>query len=322
MEIGSFIELDLRNTGERFPEENNIARLNMARAGIFHACRLLNCKKVYLPYYLCPTVKNFLLKKGVELIQYYISDNFEPKLDRQEKESAIVIVNYFGILSNQILEKISFKFKNVIIDNSAAFYSPPIRGLYSVYSPRKFFGVPDGCYLVGDGADILTKNYKQDLSSTTSAFLLKRIETGCETSYSDRMKNEERLDNADIAKMSILTKALLSNIDYTAIKDKRLRNFEFAHEVLKELNLIDPTSYIDNRNIPMVYPLVIENEDLADRLNQKKIYTGRWWNHVLHVISGNTFETWLSKYMVPMPIDQRYGEKEITYVSDILRDLI
>ncbi len=85
MEIGSFIELDLRNTGEYFIEEENIARLNMARAGIYHACRLLNCQKAYIPYYLCPTVKNFLERKGIKVIQYFTSKNFEPLVERQEK---------------------------------------------------------------------------------------------------------------------------------------------------------------------------------------------------------------------------------------------
>ena len=47
MEIGSFIGLDLKNSGEYYPGETGIARLNSARAGIYHACRLLNCSNLY-----------------------------------------------------------------------------------------------------------------------------------------------------------------------------------------------------------------------------------------------------------------------------------
>jgi len=63
MEIGSFIELDLNDSGEYHSGDLNRARLNAARAGIYHSCRLYHCSTVYIPYYLCPTVKAFLLKR-------------------------------------------------------------------------------------------------------------------------------------------------------------------------------------------------------------------------------------------------------------------
>lgn len=40
MEIGSFLELDLRDTGELF-NGSEVCRLNLNRAGIYHCCRLL-----------------------------------------------------------------------------------------------------------------------------------------------------------------------------------------------------------------------------------------------------------------------------------------
>jgi hypothetical protein len=51
MEIGSFIELDLPNTGEYnlVDSELDIARLNAARAGVFHALQLYGTNEIYLP---------------------------------------------------------------------------------------------------------------------------------------------------------------------------------------------------------------------------------------------------------------------------------
>jgi hypothetical protein len=263
----------------------------------------------------------FLSRKGIGIQKYFINHQFEPQIDHIESEAAILIVNYFGILSNGFLSKILKKYDKVIIDNCPSFYSEPIEGGYSVYSTRKFFGVPDGCYVIGKDAGKFTEEYQQDHSSETSAFLLKRHEVGCNASYAERMKNEERIDASDILIMSVLTRTLLKGIDYEGIKKKRQENFKLACELYREINLIDPEIHIDENSTPMVYPLVIEDAKLVDRLREKQIYTGRWWKHVLNEVPENSFEAWMSKYMVPVPIDQRYGNRELEYVSRNIFDL-
>jgi hypothetical protein len=317
-EIGSFIELDLRNTGEYYSGNSNIVRLNSARAGIYHACRLFNCTSVYIPYYLCPTVKEFLTRKKIDVKYYFISEEFEPVNIRQDPDSAIVIVNFFGIIANNLLKKSSGQLKNIIIDNSPAFYSNPLNGCFNIYSPRKFFGVPDGCYVIGEGAEKFTDEYDQDYSSETSLFLMKRIEFGSSAIYDERMKNEERISKADILKMSILTESLLNSIDYSNIKKKRQQNFHFVHNLYKGINLVDPFRFMDTECVPMIYPLVVKDPDLVEKLKEKKIYTGRWWKHVVAEVPENSFEARLSKFMVPIPIDQRYGKKELTYCYEVL----
>lgn len=314
MEIGSFLELDLRITGEHYTGSEDVTRLNSARSGIYHALRLYGCSVIYLPFYLCPTVDRFLTGKGVVIKKYYINNQFEPQIDQIEPGAAILIVNYFGILSNSFLSKIIEKFDKVIIDNCPSFFSEPIEGCYSVYSARKFFGVPDGCYVIGKNAGKFTDGYQQDYSSETSEFLLKRHEIGCNASYAERMKNEERIDASDILKMSSLTRILLSGIDYESIKFKRQENFRFACEMYSKINQIDPEIHIGENSSPMVYPLVIEDANLVDRLREKQIYTGRWWKQVLNEVPENSFEAWMSKFMVPVAIDQRYGKTELNYV--------
>lgn len=321
MEIGSFIELDLRNTGE-WHTGDNVLRLNTARAGIYQACRLYGVSKIYMPYYQCPSVAAFLSRYGINIKYYHINENYEPVIDKCDKNSAFLIINYFGILSNDYIISLSQKFSNVIIDNSPAFYNSPVIGCYNIYSPRKFFGVPDGCYVIGSKADINDVNYNVDESSDVSGFLLKRIEKGCSAVYAERMKNEERLDNSDILIMSKLTRALLSSIDYEDIATKRKENFMLSHKLYHEVNLIDPLKHFDEECIPMVYPLVLKQDDLVKKLADRKIYTGRWWNSVLSVVTENTFEALMSRYMIPIPIDQRYTEKEIDYMSKVVFELL
>lgn len=320
-EIGSFLPLDLRSTGEYHKDESGIAGLNSARAGIYHACRLYNCQSIHLPYYLCPTVKEFLRNHSINVKYYNINSSLEPVDLQQEDGYAVLIVNYFGIFSENKIRMLSDQFIRVIIDNSAAFYSKPIETAINVYSPRKFFGVPDGCYVIGENAEKHLDQYEQDYSSGTSSFLLSRLEYSLKETYKERMINEKRIDESDILRMSKLTKKLLGNIDYTKIKNKRRRNFNFAHELFKKINIIDPSLFIDEECNPLVYPLVIEEVAMHEKLKTNKIYTGRWWTHVLSEVEEDTYEAWLSKYMIPVPVDQRYGKNDLLYMSNIIKGI-
>lgn len=321
MEIGSFIELDIKNTGEHYNTENCI-RLNAARGGIYHSCKLYGVNKLYLPYYVCPSVVDFLTKHDVELIFYSVNELFMPQLTTNESDSAVLIVNYFGIFSKDFITKMAENYVHVIIDNSQSFYSLPIENCANVYSPRKFFGVPDGCYVLGSFSDKSYLDYPQDLSSQTAGFLLKRIELGCSKVYAERMINEERIEQSDVLRMSVLTQTILSGIDYEAIRIKRLNNFNIAHALFESINLINPTRFFNADSVPMVYPLVVRQADLADQLAKQHIYTGRWWKHVLRRVEPDSFEAFMSEYMIPVPIDQRYGLREIRIIAETIQNLI
>ena len=321
-EIGSFLELDLRKTGEYFPDDKNMARLNSGRSGIYHALRLMNCTSIYLPFYLCPDVKEFLEKKSIRISYYYISEDFEPILDRVEQDMAILIVNHFGIFSEKKLYSIKKRYKNVIIDNCASFFRQKIAGCYNVYSCRKFFGVPDGCYVSGPDAGTKLFDYSQDQSSDTSLFLFMRIEKGCSASYNERMKNEERINSSDVLTMSVLTRSIMCSLDYESIRKKRLDNFRYISSLYEKYNQIDPAKYADENTIPLFYPLVVRDEELVEKLKHYGIYTGRRWTDVLKYVNKNSFETILASYMVPLPVDQRYGRKELDYCYDIYRKVV
>ena len=125
MEIGSFLELDLRDTGELFDGSED-CRLNLNRAGIYHCCRLLNVNKVLLPYYECFTVRDFLLGKGLKVDYYHIDKDFMPLDISQGDDTAIVFVNYFGLMSTEHMLSLIEGYKNVIIDNAQSLFAKPI----------------------------------------------------------------------------------------------------------------------------------------------------------------------------------------------------
>lgn len=317
MEIGSFIELQFAK-GLEYWTGDNVVRLNSGRAAILHAFKQTGCKKILLPVYQCHTVAQFLKLKGVEISYYNIASDFSPKADFVSEDCAILIVNYFGIFSEREIRKRVDKYKNVIIDNCPAFFANPIEGTFNVYSARKFIGVPDGSYVIGD--DIIGEtDYKQDHSSDTSLFMLKRIEYGCEGEvYREREENEARIDNSDVMKMSRLTHTILDGINYEEVKQKRKANFQYARVLFDGINTLDVGHYFDESCVPMVYPLLVRDETLMKRLIVGKHFQGNWWRYILDLPYANAFEKDLSRYMIPITIDQRYGQKELDYIKNIV----
>lgn len=318
MEIGSFLELNF-SSGREYYYGKNVARFNSGRAAIYHALRILNLDIIYLPYYQCETVRDFLLKRGVKINYYYCDREFNPLIKNYTNNTAILLVNYFGIMCSARMRSLASRYENVIIDNSQAFFAPPIDNCLNVYSARKFIGVSDGAYLVGSYVNNYVEEYEQDYSSDTSLFLLQRIEYGCEgKAYENKKTNDERIDNSSIKKMSKLTHTILDGTDYNFIKRKRKENFEIACTLFNNINKINTRKFYDNDCVPMVYPLVIEDEKILPKLIENKVFQGHWWSYILDEVNPESFEYYLSENMIPITIDQRYGEKEIKHVFNLL----
>lgn len=318
-EIGSFIELELPKGREWYKGNSEIARLNTGRAAIWHAFRITDAKAIWIPYYQCETVREFLTKKGVEIKYYHQDKEFNPIDLQPTSNEAVLLVNYCGIMSHERMLDFAQGYSHVIIDNCQAFFCKPIESALNVYSCRKFIGVADGAYVIGKGAEQFVDEYPQCYSSDTAAFLLKRIEYGCEgKGYEARTINEERVDTEDIMKMSPLTHAMLDGTDYERNREKRRKNFDIACNLFADINVWDPTRFYDAETVPMVYPLVVEDDGLLQKLLAAKHFQGHWWHYITKELPESTFEHWMSRYMIPITIDQRYGEEDLRYIRSVI----
>jgi len=308
--IGGYFELELKKGTEY---HQNAIRLNTARNAFEYILRCRKIKHVLVPKYMCNSMLQPLERLGVSYTFYDFDKKLRPIIDdSDDQDEALLVVNYFGILNNTIKE-IASKNPNSIVDNSQAFFSQPISGIDTIYSPRKFFGVPDGAYLYSDCS--MSFELQQDISYNHCDFLLQRIDLSPEEGYSSFRRNEERLDNKPIRRMSKLTQALLSSIDYEFARKRRNENFFFLHENLRDKNEL--TDLIENEAIdgPMVYPFMTRDPSLREKLHKNRIYVATYWNDVFERTDENSLEWQLAKYMIPLPIDQRY------YNSDLIQIL-
>lgn len=312
-EIGGYFELELRK-GKEYHQ--NAIRLNTGRNAFEYILRAKNYTKVYLPYYTCDVMLEPINKLNLKYNFYPIDSTFNPIFDFSliKENDVFIYTNYFGICDGQV-KIISKKCKNLIIDNSQAFYSKPLPGIDIFYSARKFFGVPDGAYLFIDKK--LGEDIEQDYSYDRCEHLLGRVDIDAESFYSSFKKNEKKLINQPIKTMSNLTMHLLQSINYEEVAKTRMNNFSFLNEILREKNTL--RFEIEKNAVPMIYPFLIENGvEIKKRLIENKIFVATYWPNISEWCDKDSFEYYMMPNLLPLPIDQRYDKKELSIISDYL----
>jgi len=310
--------LELRQHDSLF--HDNAAALNCGRNAFAYILENLGVKKIHLPKYICPAMLQPLHKLQIYYDFYSINKDLEPDQNfTVDSGEYILYINYFG-LKNGTAQKLAQKYTNTIIDNAQAFFDLPYSHTPTFYSPRKFFGVPDGgfAYVNSDSSLSLPQD---DISFERCVHLLKRIELGASEGFSDFRSHEQEFDNRSMACMSRLTKRILLNIDYEWVQSKRNKNFNELHSALQKFNLLSPI--IDGATItgPMMYPYLCDNKHLRERLQKNNIFTPIYWPQISEMGNGlNVFESHLAEHLIPLPIDQRYNRGDMHRIVSVIKE--
>lgn len=311
--IGGYFELELRK-GEHY--HKNALRLNTARNCFEYILRARKYTKVYIPYYTCEVMLEPLKKCNVDYVFYHINEQLEPIEETYQLQptEAFLYTNYYG-LKQRCVERLAEQYgKQLIVDNAQAFFAEPLEGIDTFYSARKFFGVADGAYLYTDAQ--LDMEFEQDQSYQRMSHLLMRADIGAEVGYGEFRKNDDLLIDNPIRLMSNLTEKILCSIDYESIKQQRRSNYMQLDEQLRNKNGIHLT--MDEDAVPMVYPYLTDDATLRQRLIDNRIYVARYWPNVLNWCRPRDIEKTLAKDMIPLPIDQRYGEEDMKKVIETI----
>lgn len=314
-EIGGYIEFEHYNGLEFYPDA---VALNCARNCLAFLIEAREIKKIYIPLMLCSSVREACEKYSVKIGFYPINDDFSPQIDFLIKDNEyLYLVNYYGQLSNDIFSEFKSKYRNVIIDNVQAFFQRPIDGIDTIYTCRKFFGVPDGAYLVTDSK--LNRTLPVDISYPRMIFLLARYETNAEDHYQESVDNNKLFKTEPIKSMSKLTHNLLRAIDYESIKDKRTANYIYLQSHLGTINKLSLTI----PEGPFAYPLLIDNgSEIRKQLQKRKIYIPTLWPEIIDECQPDSLEVDYVKNILPIPCDQRYTEIDLAIMVDAIKFLI
>ena len=317
--IGGYFEIELGS------ERNDLwfkhsRKLNSARHAFEFILLQLEVlpSLIYIPYYTCDVILEPIRRLGLNFKFYHINSNLEiddlPSLSGNEY---IVVNNYFGIKDSYIDNLFSYYKSNLIVDNAQAFYYPNRIGIKAFYSPRKFFGVPDGGIAwSSESRDIALEN---DYSTDRALHLIRRLDESAEAGYDEFLKNETALSNEKMKLMSSLTSRILETIDYERVKIKRRSNFEMIHLSLGDQNNLNIPDW-NTFACPMIYPFWNGNKDLRKQLIKNKIFVATYWPNVLKWCTPDMVEYNLAQNIIPIPIDQRYGEEEMETVIKLIKE--
>lgn len=322
-EYGGYLPLELPEGEDWFSGygENNILRTNSAKAALYFAVRSSHISKLYLPHYLCRSVKEMLKSTGIRMESYYLNSGLLPKLPDVEPDAGVLLVNYFGIMEEQV-KKEGEKYRTVFLDHSHGFFAEPVLrdGVFNIYSCRKFVGVPDGGYLVSRNC---AGELEADEVSGHFSYLVTSLEQGCNAAYQEKMECD-RYFLGNYKGMSKITRGILSSVDYEKMRKQREENFQRIHKRLKEYNELD----IEDKAFPAyLYPFlpkdaVKNGKRLKAALVAEKIYVPTLWRELISPAYAGRREYHLSENTVFLPVDQRYGEEDMDYLAQRVKDLL
>lgn len=314
-EIGGYFQIEEFIKNEYYKE---LISLNSGRNALLYLIKSKKIKKIYIPYYLCDSITIMLEQNNILYEYYRITEKFKPLFNKELLSNEyIYIVNFFGQISNKEICSLKEIFKNIIIDNTHAFYQSPLDNIDTIYNCRKWFGVSDGAYL-STNKKLLIK-LENDKSALRLSHLTGRYEGEASEFYLDFIENDKKFKHEPLKYMSKLTKNFLGAIDYKQIEKIRKENFNFLSEKLENLNNLE----VDKSIVPFVYPLYIENaEEIRKKMIEKKIYIPLLWPNVVKENSSETLEYKFAKNILPIPCDQRYTIKEMKYIIQNILEFI
>ena len=305
-EIGGYIELDTYR-GNMLHGDG--IKLNCGRKALEYIIKAKSIKKILMPKFMCDSCDKVYHDYNVEVKYYSIGIDFKPVITSRKDDEWIYIVNFYGQLKNEDIKRYGEK---IVIDNAQAYFEEPIKGIDTLYTCRKFFGVADGAILY---TDAMLSGIPQDESYDRMKFLLGRYERIASEFYQEYADNNDYFENQPIKRMSKLTENLLHGVDYEFVKERRTENFEYLNNKFSELNKL-------SLRVPegaFMYPLYVEHgAKIREKLQMRKIYIPTLWPSVFELCEENDLEYDMARNILPLPIDQRYTIEDMEYMSDLL----
>lgn len=316
-EIGGYLSLEQLISKEYY---SDLIALNSGRNALVYIIRAKNIKKLYIPSFLCNSISNILGLYNVEFGVYKIDSNFMPIFDNEliKKDQYIYIVNYYGQLDNHDINQLKNKYRHIVVDNAQAFFNRPIAGIDTIYTCRKFFGVPDGAYLSTDTK--INEKLATDKSKDRMTHILGRYEGLAYEYYNEFRNNEESFINEPIKYMSKLTKNILGAIDYNNVCKIRNENYNYLDSRLAKYN----KRKFKKSMGPFTYPFYIIDRGIEIRkeLSKRKIYVPTLWPNVLDDVSVDNLEYDYAENILPLPCDQRYTIEDMQFMVEQLLNII
>ncbi len=287
---------------------------NCLRAILDHA----HCRRLHLPEYVCQTVVQAVRDAGVEPVFHPLDEHLKPMTTISPASDELWLrINYFGLMDSTVSQATQ-PADRLIVDNCQAFFAPPVSGAATFYSPRKFFGVPDGGYLVGAASG----SWPPDDSNDRHEHMRLRDQQGPRAGFSRHQAHEIMFAKLPIRTMSAQTQAQLAAIDYDAAADRRRQNYQLLNDALGQENSLGLATDFAGDGIPLTYPLLNTCENLRPQLHRRGIFAASYWPDCLTRNACGPQAQHLAQHLTALPIDQRYGPAEMQQIIQAVSEIL
>lgn len=322
-EIGGYFGLDLPDYGDLYPDAIKFQSGRAATRAVL-ACNGIT--RVMMPAYICDSIIKSAVDAGVTVDTYDLDNLLYPKnLPRLLPDNcAFIYVNYFGLYQQNIIRLLEdIPSDRLIIDNSHALFASHTDALATIYSPRKFVGLPDGGLLMASPLLKIAPPSQEDQGSfERMRYLLIRMAYSAREGYADFEKARISLSDTSPLAMSRLTQRLMKSIRWNQVINRRRENFIIMARMMDAIN--DMRRTLGENDVPLCYPLTLrgcEMNKIKNELAALNVFTATYWPDILPRIKAETIEATLINETLFLPIDQRMGCAEVESVGRLVLKL-
>ncbi|NLD24408.1 MAG: hypothetical protein GX670_09300 [Bacteroidales bacterium] len=295
--------------------------------------------KIFVPYFICSSVTDAIMRAGYRAEFYSITDNFQIDIESLEKKysrdvRAVYVVHYFGGYLDQksyeYLMQLQSRGVVIIEDITLSIYTKHSHligfGNYVLGSLRKWLPIPDGAFLTSVNRipeiDIL-----EGYNEYSFCYFVAQIMKGAYLNNSSLDKNEyleiskkamkALFSDYTIRKMTVISERYLSAYDPEKVIKARIDNYDYLIKNTEEISFIRPVLSRLDGQVPFGFVVLCDQRDkLFQYLIANDIYCNIHWR-----IPGtfcDKISRKLSESILTIPCDQRYGKKEMDYIIGVL----
>ena len=343
MELGSEYGLDLSglsvcsdNLNSYLNQFHDVYYYDSGRSVIREFVKLLSDDEtILLPEFICESVTDCFRSKDIKF--YRILPDFSIDIEDVKNKmhspgGVFFLMHYFGKLQPSFalaeIRRMADQYGYTILeDTTHSFFSAAETvGDYMVCSIRKWIPVSLGGVLyVRNGTRGLPPylNKKSTDNERLAGFVLKDrfLNHGldCNAEYRRIFSEcESRLDQkTETCKMSDLNRFLMDCFEVNRIMKRRKENAALLRRLLSPV--VDVISFAPEE-CPFGIPLRIRERDtFREYLNEKRVYCAVHWpfDGLLPEERPQAKEN--ADALITLPIDQRYSEKHMEYLADLIR---
>lgn len=346
MELGGNFELDISSL--HYVQDNIFQYLDSYHTMFMDSGRsasavlnaIIKPGIILLPAYICGSVVKAYQEK-FSLVFYHIRKDFTVDMDDIEGKiyeniTAVYVMHYFGQLQSKefldYLRKKKEQYGFIIIEDTthSIFTEKRTVGDYCICSLRKWFPIMDGGVLYSEKSlrNIPIEGIAaKELSESLTAMILKNLhiqgKVNCNELYRRIFAEEERkLDRQqNVYNISAISNILLKYFSVSDLIEKRRKNYKEIEKVLQESNIEAVLG--QGEYVPLSCPVyIVERDEFRQYLTEHQVYCAVHWPLAGTGLEKNETAKEISKHILSLPIDQRYGREHIQYLTKIIKDYV